>query len=193
MNVRSDPDRVSTSRLATHYACPLLFHDRVLLRLHSRKPPFADRTCADSRLQLCEAISCIPGNERFEQRIEFTTAVKYFYGPRWHTVFQVFLNVTVQAYNIASIIICASSLVSELASEIELNSAVLGCVLQDQALIYFCGKTYALEFYPSFGVHAFDDADLLYSSSVIDIPLGYILIMLLCIPMWVLPVLLVPC
>jgi hypothetical protein len=44
-------------------------------------------SCFSSTL-LCEAISCIPGNERFQRRVEFTTAVKYFYGRRWHTVFQ---------------------------------------------------------------------------------------------------------
>lgn len=60
---------------------------------------------------LCEAISCIPNNQQFDERIEFTTAVKHFYGQRWHKIFQVFLNVTVQCYNIASIVICAQSLV----------------------------------------------------------------------------------
>jgi hypothetical protein len=38
---------------------------------------------------LCEAISCVPRNQHFDKRIEFTTAVKYFYGRRWHAVFQV--------------------------------------------------------------------------------------------------------
>jgi hypothetical protein len=75
----------------------------------------------------------------------------------------VFLNITVQAYNIASIIICAQSL--------------------DQFAIYFCGKTFALQFYPSFGFEGFTDVDYLYSSAVITVSLGYVLIALFCIPM----------
>jgi hypothetical protein len=45
------------------------------------------------------------------------------------------------------------------------------------------GSTYALEFHPSLGFHGFTDCDVLYSSSVITLSLGYIVIMIFCIPM----------
>jgi hypothetical protein len=44
-------------------------------------------------------------------------------------------------------------------------------------MIYFLGKTFALQMSPTVGFFAFTDVDLLYSSAVITISLGYILMM----------------
>lgn len=52
---------------------------------------------------LCQAIAAIPNNSRFQQRIEYATVVKYYYGAKAHIVFQIGLAITLQAYNIASI------------------------------------------------------------------------------------------
>eukprot|EP01116_Phalansterium_solitarium_P002004 TRINITY_DN11864_c0_g1_i1.p1 TRINITY_DN11864_c0_g1~~TRINITY_DN11864_c0_g1_i1.p1 ORF type:complete len:512 (+),score=139.81 TRINITY_DN11864_c0_g1_i1:206-1741(+) len=112
---------------------------------------------------VCDAITMIPGNKNYERRIEFTTAVQYYFGRKWHLVFQLFLNITLQVYNIASIVVCAQSL--------------------DAFFVFIFKKTWALELWPHFGFHAFSDADTLYSSALLAISVGYVAICVLVIPM----------
>lgn len=111
---------------------------------------------------VAQAIASIPDNRQYQQRVEFGTAVQYFYGDRWHIVFQVCMNITVQAYNIASVVICAQSL--------------------DQAIATLAGHTYALELRPHFGFHSYHDVDALYSGSFLCITLGYAIITLFFLP-----------
>lgn len=77
-------------------------------------------------------------------------------------VFQLFMNLCMQSYNIASIIVCAQSL--------------------DQFLLYILKKTWALEIIPS--PHFFESTSLepLYGSDSICISLGYIIITVFCLP-----------
>lgn len=56
---------------------------------------------------LCEAMQRIPGNQNFEHRYEFATTVQYYYGRNWYIVFQVFYNLSMQASNIAAMVISA--------------------------------------------------------------------------------------
>lgn len=105
---------------------------------------------------LSQAIATIPGNRQYQQRVEFATAFEYYYGHKWHVVFQVLLAITVQAYNIASIVICAQSL--------------------DQAFISLSGETYGFEFGPDFGFHSYGNIDSLYKSNHVALSLGYLLI-----------------
>lgn len=112
---------------------------------------------------LAQSIAMIPDNSQYEQRIEFGTAVKYYYGHRWHYFFQIFLNITVQAYNIASVVICAQSL--------------------DQAFLSIAGETWGLEFYPHPSFTSYTDIDVLYNSTTIGISVGYLLITLFIAPM----------
>eukprot|EP01112_Ceratiomyxa_fruticulosa_P016454 TRINITY_DN497_c0_g1_i1.p1 TRINITY_DN497_c0_g1~~TRINITY_DN497_c0_g1_i1.p1 ORF type:complete len:500 (+),score=75.63 TRINITY_DN497_c0_g1_i1:263-1762(+) len=111
---------------------------------------------------LCEALSMIPGNRTFDKHIEYTVAVKYYYGKKWYIMFQLFLNVTIQSYNIASIVICAQSL--------------------DQFLVQLFHKTYSVVFYPSFKFLETNNANELYGSAILGISLGYIIIMIICVP-----------
>jgi len=56
---------------------------------------------------LCEAMACIPGNNNFQGRIEFSTLARFFLGKRGHIIAQIFINASLQCLNIASIIISA--------------------------------------------------------------------------------------
>eukprot|EP00730_Choanoeca_flexa_P000797 TRINITY_DN10338_c0_g1_i6.p1 TRINITY_DN10338_c0_g1~~TRINITY_DN10338_c0_g1_i6.p1 ORF type:complete len:603 (+),score=166.30 TRINITY_DN10338_c0_g1_i6:181-1989(+) len=59
---------------------------------------------------LCEAMQRIPGNFTFEHRYEFATTVRHYYGRTAYIVFQVFYNLSMQASNIAAMIISAKVL-----------------------------------------------------------------------------------
>lgn len=123
-------------------------------------------SCFSSTL-LCEALSLIPGNRHFDKHIEFTVAVKHYFGHRWYMLFQLLMNLCMQSYNIASIIICARSL--------------------DQFMMYIAHKTYALELIPNphwIVCTQAQDPNLvaLYGSSSICISLGYILVTVFCLP-----------
>jgi len=52
----------------------------------------------------CEAMRCIPNNEHFRNRIEFSTIVRYYFGHRWYVAAQVGLNGALQSLNIISVI-----------------------------------------------------------------------------------------
>jgi len=120
-------------------------------------------SCFSSTL-LCEALSLIPGNKKFDKHIEFSIAVKHYFGHRWYLLFQFFMNLCLQSYNIASIIVCAQSL--------------------DQFMMYVNHKTYALEIFPHPHVIVCSDPnmDALYHSSSICISLGYIMVTAFCLP-----------
>lgn len=111
---------------------------------------------------LCEALSLIPGNKNFEKHIEYSGAVKHFFGRKWYYVFQVFLNLCLQSYNIASIIICAQSV--------------------DQFLVFLFGKTCALELLPHPQFHLVNNLHDLYDSTGLSITAGYLVIMCICLP-----------
>lgn len=57
-----------------------------------------------SSSMFCEAMRKIPGNEHFHSRAEYTTVVKYYFGPRWYAASQVGLNGALQCLNIVSVI-----------------------------------------------------------------------------------------
>jgi amino acid permease len=143
-------------------AIPLVYQQAGVVSTLIMLAFFFVASCFSSTM-LVAAMTAIPGNSKFEKRMEFGSVVGHYYGPRWKVAFDILLNLTLQAYNIASIVICAQSI--------------------DQFVIYVGGHTYALEFWPSFGFHSFSDITVLYSSAVLTMSLGYIIIMLMCIPM----------
>eukprot|EP00045_Choanoeca_perplexa_P012175 m.131850 g.131850 ORF g.131850 m.131850 type:complete len:607 (+) comp15915_c0_seq3:277-2097(+) len=59
---------------------------------------------------LCEAMQRIPGNFTFEHRYEFATTVRHYYGRTPYIIFQVFYNLSMQASNIAAMIISSKVL-----------------------------------------------------------------------------------
>ncbi|KAI8328070.1 hypothetical protein BD560DRAFT_417469 [Blakeslea trispora] len=58
-----------------------------------------------SALFVCEALSNIRGNERFQAKVELTTIAQVYLGRKYHYFFQIMLFLALQAVNIASIII----------------------------------------------------------------------------------------
>eukprot|EP01132_Coremiostelium_polycephalum_P008595 gene8595-10577_t len=111
---------------------------------------------------LCEALALIPGNRQFDKHIEYSVAVKYYYGKKAYYGFQVLNNLCIQSYNIASIVICAQSL--------------------DQFFVFIFKKTFALSFHPEVGFVATENVDDFYKTGAICITLGYIIICAIAIP-----------
>lgn len=119
---------------------------------------------------LAQSIALIPGNAQFERRFEFSSAIHYYWGHRLHVVSGILLNITIQSYNLASIVICAQSI--------------------DQALVELVGKTFALVLYTSTtsvsaGFTALDQTafDALTSGSFsLSLTLGYLIIVILFLP-----------
>ncbi|KAG2208121.1 hypothetical protein INT47_010483 [Mucor saturninus] len=62
-----------------------------------------------SALFVCEALSNIRGNEKFQAKIELTTIAQVYLGRRYHYFFQIMLFLALQSVNVASIIIAAQT------------------------------------------------------------------------------------
>ncbi|KAG1622615.1 hypothetical protein G6F45_011096 [Rhizopus arrhizus] len=62
-----------------------------------------------SALFVCEALSNIKGNEKFQSKVELTTIAQVYLGRKYHYVFQVLLYLALQAVNVTSIIIAAQT------------------------------------------------------------------------------------
>ncbi|ORX56222.1 hypothetical protein DM01DRAFT_1303639 [Hesseltinella vesiculosa] len=60
-------------------------------------------------LFVCEALSNIRGNEKFQAKIELTTVAQVYLGKKYHFFFQFMLFMALQAVNISSIIIAAQT------------------------------------------------------------------------------------
>jgi hypothetical protein len=61
-------------------------------------------------LKIDNSIRIIPGNKLFERRVEYSTAVRYYWGKYAFWIFQVFMNICLQSLNVASIIVVAQVL-----------------------------------------------------------------------------------
>jgi len=59
---------------------------------------------------LCEVIQKIPGNQGFTKRIEFCDAVRHYLGENWYWGSQIALAISLQASNIAAMIVSAQVL-----------------------------------------------------------------------------------
>ncbi|CAO0790219.1 unnamed protein product [Mucor circinelloides] len=62
-----------------------------------------------SALFVCEALSNIRGNEKFQAKVELTTIAQVYLGTRYHYFFQLMLFLSLQSVNVASIIIAAQT------------------------------------------------------------------------------------
>jgi amino acid permease len=81
-----------------------------------------------SATALIEAIRLMPGNSKFGKRVEYATAVEYYFGRKLYYAFQILLNLCLQSINIASITVCAQSL--------------------DNFIVFLFKKSFALRVYP---------------------------------------------
>jgi len=55
----------------------------------------------------CEAMRCIPGNEHFQGRAEYTVVVEHYFGPRWVLASRFGLNGALQSLNVISVVLSA--------------------------------------------------------------------------------------
>ncbi|KAI8886878.1 hypothetical protein K501DRAFT_330994 [Backusella circina FSU 941] len=62
-----------------------------------------------SSLFVCEALSSIRGNEKFQAKVELTTIAQVYLGRKYHYFFQVMLFLALQAVNVSSIILAAQT------------------------------------------------------------------------------------
>ncbi|GAA5795570.1 hypothetical protein HPULCUR_000930 [Helicostylum pulchrum] len=62
-----------------------------------------------SALFVCEALSNIRGNEKFQAKVELTTIAQVYLGTKYHYFFQLMLFLALQSVNVASIIIAAQT------------------------------------------------------------------------------------
>ncbi|RUS19576.1 hypothetical protein BC937DRAFT_87253, partial [Endogone sp. FLAS-F59071] len=61
-------------------------------------------------LFVCESMSTVEGNHKFEARVEFTTLAELFLGTRYHIGLQIILFLSLQSLNIASMIISTQNM-----------------------------------------------------------------------------------
>jgi hypothetical protein len=54
-------------------------------------------------LLVAEATALIPGNDRFQQRIEFANLIDFYFSKRWYYIFQIMLAGNLLGSNLASI------------------------------------------------------------------------------------------
>lgn len=85
---------------------------------------------------MCEAMACIPGNEHFQGRVEFSTLVNFFFGTTGLVLAQIFINCALQCANVAAIIECSQ--------------------VADSTVIAIFKKTCGVQIYPSFGWECVD-------------------------------------
>ncbi|RUS23188.1 hypothetical protein BC937DRAFT_90892 [Endogone sp. FLAS-F59071] len=122
----SSLDRVSTSRMGV--VCYLTCRRRIYLsfgrcsRYHSypntmlstHSPIFVfvivGFLSGSAALFVCEAMSAVEGNDRFQAKVEFTTLAELFLGNRYHIALQIILYLSLQSLNIASMIISSQSM-----------------------------------------------------------------------------------
>lgn len=116
---------------------------------------------------LCEAMAALPGNHHFEGRVEFSTLVRFFFGKRGLIVAQIFINVSLQCANVASIIECAQ--------------------VADETLIAIFKRSCGLQLYPKFEWQCItqevaSDSPFLDSSFYL-FTIGFLVMMVIVIPM----------
>jgi len=117
---------------------------------------------------MCEAMACIPGNERFQGRVEFSTLVNFFFGREGLIAAQIFINAALQCANVAAIIECAQ--------------------VADSTLIAIFKKSCGLQVYPSLGkwvcVSDHTQTDSPFADGTYYLfTIGFLMMMVLVIPM----------
>jgi amino acid permease len=114
---------------------------------------------------LTDAMALIPGNERFQKRIEYANLTHILFGPKFYVVQQICYNLAMQSLNIASIVVTAQPV--------------------DSLFIFIFGKTWAWVFYPQFTVTQVTSINDLYGDKnfMIAISLGYLIVMGVFLPL----------
>jgi hypothetical protein len=154
---------------------------------------------------IIQAIRLIPGNQSFEKRIEFSTVVHHYYGHKAYIACQLLYALSLQTLNIASIIAC-----TQVSNRLSCACPVHGCCccccahpcrvacgcgcayscacvqVMDQFFVFAFGRSYALQFSPSFGFVSTPSPACLespWSESGVVLTLGYLVTMATCMPL----------
>ena len=119
-----------------------------------------------SSTMLCQAMASIPGNDKFQDRVELTTLAKRVFG-KWGFYFTMLLFVlSLQSVNVASIVESAQTM--------------------DLTIIRIFGKSCALEFAPDFGFichKGFGTGVSPFGDDVWVISIGFLVILLMAVPL----------
>lgn len=119
-----------------------------------------------SSTMLCEAMSAIPGNEHFEDRVELTTLAKFFFG-RWGFYITLFLFVlSLQAVNVASIVVSAQTM--------------------DLTIVRIFKKTCAFEWAPKPGFichEGYGVGDSPFGDDTFVISIGFVVVLIMAVPL----------
>jgi amino acid permease len=115
-------------------------------------------------LLVAEAMALIPGNDKYQRRIEFVNLVEYYFGKKAYYVFQIMLAANLSSSNLASIRVSAQQV--------------------DSLLIFIFKKTFVVQFYPSFAFIETNDAVKFYGDTIyLAISLGYVLLVAVFLPL----------
>lgn len=115
-------------------------------------------------LMLTEAQAMIPGNRYFDLDVEYIGIVQYYFGKVGYWAFQAIINIYILAVNIAAIRVSSQAV--------------------DSFLILAFKKTFGLQLYPKAGFFAvYGPNDWYGDNLVLGIPLGYVILAVLLIPL----------
>eukprot|EP01095_Lingulamoeba_sp_RSL-Kostka_P006062 TRINITY_DN186_c0_g1_i1.p1 TRINITY_DN186_c0_g1~~TRINITY_DN186_c0_g1_i1.p1 ORF type:complete len:498 (-),score=105.27 TRINITY_DN186_c0_g1_i1:4-1497(-) len=115
---------------------------------------------------ICEAMALVPGNKKFTERLEFATVIRHYFGQKAYILAQIFYNLSLQTLNISSILVTAQ--------------------VMDELLVYVFGNSYALQVWPPAFVPAVnkgDDNVVPFVDDNLVFTLGYLICMVICMPM----------
>lgn len=133
------------------------------------------------------------GNRQFHQRIEFTTAVGWYFGPRWYYATLVLFNVSLVLGNLASIVVSAQvrrrpvrrKWLREWSDTVLVPPRARGSQTLDNLIVFVMGRSFAVAYAGSrlhllaatrTGVDIFGEHDLMLT-------LGYVLVALSILPL----------
>lgn len=118
-------------------------------------------------VMIIEAMAAMPGNAKFDKRVEYTSLAYFYLGKYGYGVTQLFFQLSLACNNISSIIQSVQ--------------------VMDFALAAIFGKSCATpEFYPSFAFHCPDPVSgdiTVFGDGVYVLSIGFILTALLCAPL----------
>ncbi|KYQ92285.1 hypothetical protein DLAC_06769 [Tieghemostelium lacteum] len=117
-------------------------------------------------LFMIESMAAIPRNPRFQLRVEFTMLCRFYFGKWGYIIAQIFINISLQATNIASIIVCSQ--------------------VMDSMLIFLFKKTCGLAMYPSVEwvcETVQSESSSPFTNHYMFFTLGYLIVLVLIIPL----------
>jgi amino acid permease len=115
-------------------------------------------------LLVAEATALIPGNDKFQKRIEFANLIDFYFSKRWYYIFQVLL---------------AGNLLLSNLTNIRVSSQIVDSLIQ-----FFFGNTVAVVFYPNSKILVTKHVNYFYGNDIVlAISLGYVILTVTLLPL----------